>query len=110
MAIETKGFDEILKKFDNLDKKIKNDTAKSAIDKSANVMLEALKKEAPKAKKNSKNSASYLNKEVVKKSHTHQARMGINRNNWDKTKGLTKIAPIYSDVYMKTYLIHGNSF
>lgn len=88
MSYNTKGFIEMLKEFEQLDKRIQNTTASSAINKSAEVMLAGLKEEAPKAKANSTNSASYLDKETFKKGGSHQARMGINKNNWNKTKGL----------------------
>ena len=88
MAYKTKGFTEMLKEFEKLDKRIQNSTASSAIEKSAEVMLQALKEEAPKAEKNSTNSASYLDKKTFKKGGSHQANMGINENNWGKTKGL----------------------
>lgn len=88
MAMKTTGFNDLIKEFQNLDIKIQNQTSATAIDKASEVMLQALKEEAPKAKVNSTNSASYLAKETIKKGGTHQANMGINKFNWDRTQGL----------------------
>ena len=88
MALEIKGMDELLKSLDNLTQIEKNNVSKNAVKKASEVMLEELKKEAPKADKNSKSSYLHLKNTLTSKNGGHQARMGIDSSNWEMCKGL----------------------
>ena len=92
------GIEELFKEFDKLENRVKNKIAKQAVDESSDVMLNALKDEAPQADKNSQRSFSHLNKDMFKKSGGYYAKMGINKSNWQRTKGL-KIAPLNGNIY-----------
>ena len=87
-SLEFKGLDELIKELDSIEKKVKNKIAKVAVDEASEVMLKSLKEEAPKAKENSKNSYSYLEKDIKQSSDKIHSQMGINKNNWEYTKGL----------------------
>ena len=88
MSLTLKGLEELLTEFDQLDKKVKNKIAKEAIEEASEVMLESIKQTAPKAEKNSTRSFSHLKKDIIKKGGTVKANMGINKDNWERTKGL----------------------
>lgn len=88
MGFEAKGFDELIKALSELDNRAKNKIAKEAVDKASDVMLNRLKKEAPRAKENSRFSYAFLDKKMLTKNGGAQAKMGINSSNWSMTKGL----------------------
>ena len=88
MSVEFKGLDELVKELDSLEKKVKNKIAKVAVEEASEVMLNALKDEAPKADSNSKNSYSYLEKDIIQSNDKVHSQMGINSKNWEYTKGL----------------------
>lgn len=86
---DTKGLEELLKDFQQLDNKIKKTIAKEAINDASDILLESIKQEAPRAKVNSKSSYLFLNKEISSPSDgSIQAKMGINKDNWNMTRGL----------------------
>lgn len=85
MGYKTKGFDDILKAFSEMDKKLQNEVGRKAIDEASEIMLRGLKEEAPK---DTGESAAFLDKDTIKLGGSHQAHMGINKRNWDKTHPL----------------------
>lgn len=94
---ELKGFEELVKSLSELDTRLQNQISKEAIEEASIIMHESLKSEAPRAKTNSQSSYAFLDRTVVRKGSSHQAKMGINKYNWDVTRGLT-LAPLYSDI------------
>ena len=88
MGLEVKGLDELLRSLDNLTKIERNNISKTAVKKASEVMLEELKEEAPKAKKDSKNSYLHLKNTLTSKDGGVQAKMGIDGSNFSQCRGL----------------------
>lgn len=82
------GLDDLMKQLSRLDTKVRLKLSEEAISEAADIMLENLKSEAPKADINSTYSYACLDKEIMLVDNTHQAKMGINADNWENTRGL----------------------
>lgn len=89
MSDEIRGMKELLQELEKLDNRVKNKTISTAIESASEVMLDSIKKTAPRAETNSKRSYTFLNKRITKRGGTVKAKMGINGDNWERTKGLT---------------------
>lgn len=85
MGIETKGFDELIKKLENMAEE-GNRIAKSAVEKGAEIVLEAQRKDAPN---DTGEGAKNLSIGEIKKYKTGvYAKIGITKDNWEQTKHL----------------------
>lgn len=85
MGIETKGFDELIRKLEDMGNK-SNLIAKNAVTKGAEMVLEQQKKDAPS--QTGKGAAALSIGEVKKYKTGVYAKIGINKDNWEQTKHL----------------------
>lgn len=85
MGIETKGFDELIKKLEDMGRQ-GNKIAKSAVEKGAKIVLEQQRKDAPKLTEEGSKNLDIG--EIKKYKSGVYAKVGITKDNWEKTKHL----------------------
>lgn len=86
MSMELSGFDELIDKLDKLEN-VGDKVKRTAVKKGAEIVLKHFKNSAPADTRNSRRSLKVTSTKKFKNGDTW-SQVGIDRSNWNKTKGL----------------------